>query len=605
MKYLLSGMVLCFFSLNLFGQFQPSSVDEQFIVGSDLSGHIRHTSCHSKGETNFPDYTSDLFVSTWGEGGSQLHYKRTHTGDPGNLIDEGTVFIPNAGVIRGAVIMQHPFAQDRYCVAAIFSDVTSGGSMAFYEWDVTGLVYMFSYQFTTDNTYNMSIDAIWSDEAQADAYVVVYESNNVLYSFAGMSSIFNVLSYPLIGAVTELQSNTSGQGGKQPDVALTEIPSLPNNPSRIKVYYTYIDETQDFCFISNYGYDQLLFAPTSVSINLEHQLTQMNYVGVSTPNCTTSTNMKPRFFYAPGPQIDASDKSDDSWAVIAGQHEFYGTLNNNGANTCPWPVNMNKTVQLQMTAAYKHNSGPVNEIVLNNGSLSGTVDMSFNLTEPFNDNLGQSQPAVAFGLDGEYINFGWGKTKADPSLGDHDYIGIVYNAPANDVITAPSGEVYRIIDRQPDLIPYITSIAFSGNNEPTLSNLYTVFTSSVDNTAMFPEGVYNKHPEWANIHSDGYKPLNTGNTAINTLTAYALPNPFNNRLMITVPGSMQQEKYAVTIWDLTGRIALRTEGNITAINQELDKWVKGTDPVNNNYILEIRSQASRQQTYLKITRVAQ
>jgi len=605
MKYLLSGMMLCFFSANLFGQFQPSSVDEQFIVGSDLSGHIRHTSCHSKGETNFPDYMSDLYVSTWGEGGSQLHFKRTHTGDPGNVIDEGTIVVIDASTIRGAVIMQHPFAPDRYCVAVIFSDITSGGTIGFYEWTLSGLAFMFNQQFSTNYTYSMSIDAIWSDDAQADAYVVVYESNDVLYSFAGMSSIFNGFAYPLIGAVTELQSNTSGQGGKLPDVALTELPFLPNNQSRIKVYYTYIDETLDFCFVSNYGYDQLIMAPPSIPINPEHQLTQMSYVGVATTNCTTSTNMKPRFFYSPGPQIDAPDKSDDSWALIAGQHEFYGTLNNNGANTCPWPVNMNKTVQLQMTAAYKHNSGPVNELVLNNGSLAGTVDMSLNIAEPFNDGLGQSQPAVAFGWDGEYVNFGWGKTKEDPSLGDHDYIGIVYNAAANDIMSAPSGDGYRIVDRQPDLMPYIRSITFSGNNEHSINNLYTVFTSSVDNMVMFPEGVYNKHPEWVNIPSDGYKPLNVGNKAINALTAYAVPNPFNNSLMITIPGSMQQEKYDVAIWDLSGRVALRTEGNITAINQELDKWAKTTEPANSNYILQLRSKTSQQQANLKITRIAQ
>lgn len=603
MKHLLSGMVLCFFSSNLFGQFQPSSVAEQFIVGSDLSGHLRHTSCHSRGEAVFTDI-SDLYVSTWGEGGSQLHYKRTHAGDPNAVIDEGTVFVPNASVIRGAVIVQHPFATGRYSVAAIHQDVTGGGTIAFYEWTATGLLFMFDYQFSTTNTYNMSIDAIWSNYGDANAYAVVYESNDRLYSFAGMSSTANGFGYPLFGPVTELQTSTPAQGGKLPDLALTEIPFLPNNPSRIKVYYTYIDEDQQLCYVSYYGFDELMAAPATVLLNPEHQLTPMSYMGVSTTNCTSSTNMKPRFFYSPGPQIDAPDRSDDSWAIIAGQHEFYGTLNNNGGNTCPWPMNVNKTVQLQMTAAYKHNSGPINEIVLNNGSLSGTVDMSTNLAEPFDNYLNQSQPAIAFGRDGEDINFGWGKTQENPGLGDNDYIGIVYSAPANDIINAPSGDGYRIIDRQPDLMPYITSIAFSGNNEPNLSNLYTVFTSSVDNTGSFPEAVYNKHPKWDNIHTDGYKPLNVANTEkSNTLTAYALPNPFNNSLMITVPTASQQDQYEMVVRDLSGRIVLSTEGKMADLNQQLDKWVKGTAPVNNNYILQLKSSATQQQTYLKITRV--
>lgn len=607
MKRILSGMVLCFLSLNLFGQFQFSSLDEKFIVGSDISGHIRHTSCHSNGNTDFADFNSDLYVSTWGEGGSRLHYKRTHAGDPNNVIYEGTVAIPNASIIQDAAILRHPdiSSPNKYCVAAIYVDATSGGSIAVYEWTLTGLNLLLNYQFTPNNTYNMSIDAIRSNAAGADAYTVVYESNARLYSFSGMSPVANAFGYPLIGNHTELITDAFAGRGRLPDVALTETPFLINNPSGIKAYFTYIDLNQNLCYVSNYGYDELIIAGTTTPINPEHVVNPMTYLFSGSTNCLPGTTF-PTFFYSPGPKIDAPDRSDDSWAVIVGQHEFYTTLANNSPNVCAWPMNMNKMMQLQMTAAYKHNSGPVFDIVLNNGSLSGTTDMSTNLAEPFTDYVNQSQPAVAYGPDGNEIHFGWGKTKDDPAMNDHDYIGLLYNPGANDIMTGPSGEGYRIIDQQADLMPYITSIAFSGHNDNTMNNLYTVFTSSVDNTSLFPEGVYNKHPEWGTIPSNGYKPLNVSNTdKTNALTAFALPNPFNKSLVITVPASLQQDKYEMVIWDLAGRIALRTEGTIPAINQELDKWAKGSVAVNNNYILQLKSQTTRQQTYLKITRVAQ
>ena len=599
MKRILLGMVLCFLSPALFGQFQPSSLGEQFIVGSDLSGHIRHTNCHSSGNADFSDFSSDLYASTWGEGGSQLHYKRTHANYPGNVIYEGTILIPNAAIIHDVAIVSHPDinSPNKYCVAAIFSDNFSGGSIAFYEWTLTGLSPLYNFPFTGNYTYNMSIDAI-----SLSSFVVVYESGNRLYSFAGMTPFINPFGYPFIGPVVELQTNGSNMKGMLPDVALTQLPFLPNNPTGIKVYYTYIDEIREHCYVSYLGYDELFWTPSPIMLNYEHMVNQMPYIFSGSTNCLPGTPF-PRFFYSPGPKIDAPDRSEDSWAVIAGQHEFYPNLNNNGTNTCPWPVNMNKMMQLQMTAAYKHNGGPAMDIVLNDGSIPGTVDMSTNLSEPFTEYLAQSQPAVAFAPEGNEINFGWGKTKEQPGLDDHDYIGLLYSAAANDVLTAPGGEAYRIIDRQPDLMPYITSIAFSGNNENTISNLYTVFTSSVYSGMYFPEGVYNKHPEWGYIPQNGYKPLNVANKDKSTpLTAYAQPNPFNQNIKLIVSSGAEQDTYEMVLRDLTGREQLRANGKLQAINRQLDQWAKGMSTANSMYLLQLKSMTTQQQTYLKITK---
>lgn len=147
----------------------------------------------------------------------------------------------------------------------------------------------------------------------------------------------------------------------------------------------------------------------------------------------------------------------------------------------------------------------------------------------------------------------------------------VYNmkmdAMANDAVPDPMGNGYRIIDFDEQLMPYIPTLAFSGNNR-TINNLYTVFASSYDYTYPVPEAVYDKHPEWGNIPNQGYRPL--GVQQIDQgFKATIYPNPFTHYLMINILDAYQQEDINLQVTDIIGRTVLHTQGKVQALNIQL------------------------------------
>jgi hypothetical protein len=174
-----------------------------------------------------------------------------------------------------------------------------------------------------------------------------------------------------------------------------------------------------------------------------------------------------------------------------------------------------------------------------------------------NGSLYLSNVAVAFDQKGHQIHYGWGKTQEHPLLGDFDYIGVLYDTDMPDAVPDPMGNGYRIIDFDEELMPYIPTLVFSGQNIH-IDNLYTVFVSSYDYSLPVPEAVYDKHPLWGNIPNQG---------ATNGVFAVQVyPNPFTHTLTITVPETYRKEVLQLHLTDILGRTILHHKGTIQELN---------------------------------------
>lgn len=135
--FFVAGLLLAF---PLRAQFQPSSVQEVLIPGSENPGaHISNVNCYSYGNLPFSGVSCDLYVSTWrNQSTSAFYYKRTHATNPSAVINEGVVTVPNAAVIYDAVIVRNitPGSPNPFGVAVV-SGTNPGGWITFYEWTPT------------------------------------------------------------------------------------------------------------------------------------------------------------------------------------------------------------------------------------------------------------------------------------------------------------------------------------------------------------------------------------------------------------------------------------------------------------------------------------
>src|SRR5690606_20161872 len=95
---------------------------------------------------------------------------------------------------------------------------------------------------------------------------------------------------------------------------------------------------------------------------LTHEHTVVPFGGPLGTCPSPPATQNPIYQYSYQPRIDAPDHSEDSWSVIVQQSETY--------DICP------DFSQVTVNAAYKINGGGIQDIILNDFSLSGTVKMS-------------------------------------------------------------------------------------------------------------------------------------------------------------------------------------------------------------------------------------
>lgn len=604
MKSVLFFAAALLLSLPLRAQFQSSSLPEILVPGSnDPGGHIQRVSNYSYGNLPFSDYTSDLYMSTYRfQGTPKFYYKRTKTGDPSAVIDEGMVTVLGAGQVYDGVILRNinSGTGNDYGVAVVYSLSSGGAGIAFYEWTLSGLNLV--KQFTFSNDY---IESIRMDAIDMSYYTVVFTTvgSSTMYAFGGDVTG----TYPLVGTVKQINSTApapSGPGGYLPDVAMTVLSSPPPGMSTtgIKDYFAFISQDKENCYVYALGFDALMTSPSPITMSWEHTVQQLTPTNASLlAPCTPPipSTLLPRFNYSFGPIIDAPDYSNDSWSVIVEQEEFYTLLTGSG---CTFPNNTNKSVQLQVSAAYKINNGVPQDIVLNNGSLPGTggVDMSRNTTYPFTNTLRQSQPAVAFSNFnyGQWINFGWGKTEENGAPSPNDYLGMVYDPVSNQ----PIGSPYRIIDYKPYLNPLYSGIAFSGQNTTT-NDLYTVFISDTSNssTSYWSECLYQKHPQWTDITPLGYKPTAMTSVEDNALQVQVQPNPFGDNFRLSVSGAQQNDEFEIQLTDVLGRSIIHAKGNIEGINLTIQNDLSYQKTLSSGlYFLRVRSVTAQQEMNFKL-----
>lgn len=601
MKSVLFFAAALLLSLPLRAQFQSSSLPEILVPGSnDPGGHIQRVSNYSYGNLPFSDYTSDLYMSTYRfQGTPKFYYKRTKTGDPSAVIDEGMVTVPGAGQVYDGVILRNinSGTGNDYGVAVVYSLSSGGAGIAFYEWTLSGLNLV--KQFTFSNDY---IESIRMDAIDMSYYTVVFTTvgSSTMYAFGGDVTG----TYPLVGTVKQINSIApapSGPGGYLPDVAMTVLSSPPPSMSTtgIKDYFAFISQDKQNCYVYYLGFDELMTYASPITLTWEHTVPQLSLNGVNSNNCTVSpSNAFPRYNYSFGPIIDAPDQSNDAWSAIVEQEEIYPNWN----SACG--IQLEPFLQLQVSAAYKINGGTIHDLVLNNGSLPGTssVDMSKNTTYPFSNTLRRSQPAVAFSdfSYGQWINFGWGKTEENGAPSPNDYLGMVYNPTSGSIIGTP----YRVIDKNPALNPLYSGIAFSGQNTTT-NDLYTVFISDTSNSSVPYESecLYQKHPGWAAITSLGYKPTAIASVQDNPLQLRVQPNPFGDNFILSVTGAHQHDVFEIWLSDALGRQIIHAKGNIEHINLTIQKDLSHQKRLSSGlYFLQTRSLAAQQEVSFKLVK---
>ena len=425
-------------------------------------------------------------------------------------------------------------------------------------------------------------------------YSVVYEvsGSHDLYAFGGDVTGG---TYPLFSGVKQIIGNSSNTiGGFLPDVAMTKLSSPPPamGTTGIKDYFAYIGLDQEVCEVFYLGFDELMSYTSPIALVYEHIVTPLAIINYySTPPSVSSP--LPRFLYSPGAIIDAPDRSNDAWSVIVEQQELW-PLQSVGS----YPYNTYKTVQLLVSAAYKTNGGTVQDIVLNDGSLPGTIDMSKNLIYPFGNTLSFSQPAVAFSNYnvGKWINYGWGRTEQNGAPSPNDYIGLVFDLSSNQ----PISPAYRVIDYEPALNPYVRAVSFSGQNT-TLNNLYTVFTADTVNVAYQSECIYQKHPFWTDIILLGYRPTSVANIQDNALKLQVQPNPFGNNFTLSVAVAQQKDLFEIWLTDALGRSILHERGYVNELNQAIQNDLNTPEELSSGlYFLRVRSLTAQQEMKFKL-----
>ena len=572
-------------------QFQPAATPGIMIPNSDSSEDIIRVFNYSFGHATFGSTNCDLYVCSWSNQPYALkrdfYYKRTLADDPTTILDQGLVAVPNADVIYGAVIINKPNAPSQFCVAVVYSMVSGGGGIAFFEWTSSGLVLMNQYTQTfasPDFITSMRIDAI-----DLSYYTVVYtvNSNNNMYAFGG-----DVLGtyYPLVGSVKQISGNITSGTGFLPDVAMTKLNNPPAYllPTGIKLYFSYISPDKENCLVSYLGFGQLMGGVSPMGLNYEWTVPQLTQL---TLGCTPTPIYYPRYRFSRGPIIDAPDFGNDSWAVIVEQDQTIM------ANNC-LPTNR---VKLQVNASYKFNGGSIQDKVLNDASLPGipmAAKMSENINSPYTNDLMISQPAVAFSpLSPQTINFAWGITQQNSAMGGaYDYLGMDFDPVSNTSIGAP----YRIIDQNPALVTYGgRSISFSGNSVNPPNDLYTVFSGSINNPGR--QEMYQKHPKWADIAATGYKPTNIEAIGQNKIGLKAIPNPFEHSFILSIAAAYQHDILNMKMTDILGRKIFSTNGNIERINQSLHQFLSGHKNLDSGlYFLQLTSSKDGNASTLKI-----
>lgn len=582
-------------------QFQNSSVNETMIQGSSYSGaHIHDVTNYTYSNLNFPDTISDLYVATMGDR-DYFYYKRTVAGNPMMILDEGIEF--TTGRVHDAVILNNPDVAAgsafKYCIAVAHSG-GGGGDLDFYEWTTSGLNLVLSHNFSS-NALRISLDA-----HGLYAYTVVWQEypTNELYGFGGFTP--QPAMYPLIGTNSLLLGNGGGTNptnGRLPDVAMTKLKELSRPDDSIgrdslRLYYTYLNEDRDECVVSALNFSTLMTGPPTIGLVWEHNVPPMTFGFGGSGGCLPGTAFN-SFFYSYLPKIDAPDHSNESWAVIVQQNEFYPLLDSVGP-PCDYPYNVNKTLQTYISSSYKFNGTIMPDITLNDGSLTGTVAMHQNYNFPFTDYLYQCRPTVAWSNDGQYIHYGWGKTQDHASLGNHDYIGLMFdpNPMVQDAVLSIGGDGYRIIDFDDALEPYNRCVAFTRQNDAS-NDLFIVF--SADSTNVMYECVYYKHIDWNNVQNIGYRGENNndniGSYNTESLIQTYYPNPVkNNNLTIVLNEQYNNDELLMEVYNLTGRKLYSGKGKIDEINRQ----VNGVLPKNNTCVIRISSLTNDKSQTIKL-----
>ncbi len=560
-------------------QFQNSSVNETLVPGSSYTGaHIHDVTNYTYSNLLFPDGLSDLYVATMGDRG-HFYYKRTVAGNPSMILDEGMEHIVISGGatrVHDAVILNNPNAAAgsafNYCIAVAYSGPSAGGGyLDFYEWTTSGLNLVLSHNFSANDIVRISLDA-----HSLYAYTVVWQEypTNELYGFGGF---IPATFYPMIGANKRLLGVGTTTEGWYPDVAMTKLENPPSDAARtgLYLYYTYIDENKDACYVASRSFDDLMTQPSPIGLlGVHNVLTLTPGFGGSFP-CAPGIPYPP-FKHSYLPKIDAPDHSTDyTWAMVVQQFEFYPLLDDWSINDpCPYPDNVNKLLQTQITTSYRYNGGIIYDKILNDGLLTGTVAMkdNFNFNNPlFNNPLFHCRPTVAWNNDGDLIHYGWGKTQDHPNLGTHDYIGVLYDPTAHDAVTSPGGDGYRIIDMDNTLEPYNRCVAFTRQNDAS-NDLFIVYSAdSFDpNYTNYFECTFYKHVDWANVPNIGYRGENNNNNIVTYNTESLIyqyyPNPVKNNLTLILNEPYKDDELLIEVYDITGRKIGTYKGYINEIN---------------------------------------
>ncbi len=562
---------------NTRAQFEPSIVPETMMPGSSGTFHIHDVTNYSYSNLTFPDFTSDLYIATIGVGNTKLYYKRSRSGSPMSIIDEGIEIIP--GGCYDAVILNNPDVAAgsayQYCILVAHSGV-GGTYLSFYEWQTTGLSLLFTHQISTNVAHNVSLDA-----HSLYAYTAVWQEfpSNEIWAMGGFTP--QPAMYPLTSTPKRLygfNGSTTETLGWRPDVAMTKLENPGTDVGRdaLMLYYIFLDNNREHCYINGLSFESLMINPSPIGLFYEHEIPPMALFpgGLLLPGCDcgpfgTNILTQPRFFHSYLPKIDAPDNSDYSWAAIVQQ------LESQYASNC----NKNRVfVRNEISGAYRFNGAAPGNIILNDGSLNGTTDMHYNYCDDFDlemELLGEVRPTVAWSADAQLIYYGWAKTKINPTLGDHDFIAVVYNPDPGfppDAVLSTNGNGYRIVDFDAALDPLHGGrcITFSRQNDAS-NDLFVVFDADSANL-NWVECLYYKHVDWNTIPAIGYRGEgnNKDESCSDKLIQNYYPNPIKDKgLTLELNVLNMADDIEVNIYDITGRVLHNFKGKIEEINLHL------------------------------------
>lgn len=496
----------------------PSSYEDTYPSGGTQISRTTHTSCYSFSGINFFGSGQDLVVSAWDEPSlyATVAWRRLVPGSPSSIISQG--LIPYGPGYRDMEVGFIEVAGTIKIFVAYYK-MGSGHYLDIYDLMLGGPVLVGNVTLSSSTTYGrISLDC-----HKLYAMSVIWEDNAFLKTRVAWNTGSSVGISPEITLDPYIKRY-------QPDVTFSHA----NSTGALLCEYVYEEvganrqltqSSFDFWTMAGFG------SPTTIGPSIQ----DIDVIGFNT-------------FVSP-PNIDCPDHyTVQNWA-----YTYY--------------TNTSNDIYVRMI---DYNSTAVPQtIIVNDGSLG-----NFPINGSYNVN-----PFLSYSRNYDDFYVGWFTDEIDPTTGTFaGYVSVDVHESGTFLMSAPDYLSVANVPTDASGTPFLSSSKYTEASD----YLYTIFPQYNTSTGYEMQHKYHDwsslasykgdgdHNHTADCNDEGRIAFLAKGTANAFSKANAYPNPFTNKVTVSVSANMQNEEMDVTITNITGAVVFRSTGIPSDINKQLN-----------------------------------